>query len=173
VALERPGAGPIVIRPQTAETNGGHNIQQTIANPLLLGGPAAGTWNLLVDDVVSDNGDSLLQNARLTLHTTGGPPKIAPSSSWTSAVLDATTEVLAIDGITWDERVPAGATVAVLVRTCQQAGCSDNPSWSAAAKATPVEVPRGRYLQLRVDMTSNGSREPELHALQVDYRRSD
>jgi hypothetical protein len=38
------------------------------------------------------------------------------------------------------------------------------------AKATPFAVTAGRYVQLRVDMTSNGVLEPELRSLSVMYR---
>jgi subtilisin-like proprotein convertase family protein len=177
VKLERPGPNAVTIRPQGAGLpNGSRIVQLPIAMggmfAALLGGPADGLWRLHVDDVVPDSGDSSFQNARLTLHTTGGPPKVALTSSWTSQALDA-TDVLGIDGISWDERAPASASVKVFARTCQQAGCSDDPAWSEAVKAMPVIAARGRYLQLRVDMTSDGIREPELHALAVMYRREE
>jgi hypothetical protein len=38
--------------------------------------------------------------------------------------------------------------------------------------ATAFAVPPGRYLQVRVDMTSNGVQEPELRSLTVAYRRT-
>lgn len=79
--------------------------------------------------------------------------------------------MLAIDRITWDERLAQDASIKVFARTCQQAGCSDDPAWMEAVKAMPVVAARGRYLQLRVDMTSDGIHEPELHRLEVAYLR--
>jgi hypothetical protein len=65
-----------------------------------------------------------------------------------------------------------GAENEVHVRTCQQAGCSDDPAWSAAvAPSAAIAVAPGRYLQVRVDMISNGLVEPELRGLAVMYRR--
>ena len=138
----------------------------------LLGGLANGTWKLHVYDVVASAGDSALTAARLTLHTTGGPDKVARMASWTSPVLDGQTNVFAIDGVTWDERLPAGATLAVFVRACRQADCSDG-TWPMApvTKSAPFFVGAARYLQLRVDMTSDGTLEPELRSLVVMYRR--
>jgi subtilisin-like proprotein convertase family protein len=143
----------------------------TDATATLLRGAATGTWKLHVFDDVANGGDSQLQSAKLTLHTTGGPEKIAKTASWTSQILDAQTHVIAIDSVTWDDRLQAGAGVEVRVGTCQQADCSD-VTWSGAvAKATAFAVGPARYLQLRVDMTSNGSLEPELRSLSVMYRR--
>jgi len=142
------------------------------ALPTLLGGPANGAWRLDAYDVVGGGGDSLLRAAKLTLHTTGGPDKVARTAEWTSQVLDAQTGVFAIDGITWDERLPAGASVEVHIRTCQQADCSDGV-WSApVAKATGFLVDAGRYVQLRVDLSCDGALEPELRSLGVAYRRN-
>jgi hypothetical protein len=56
--------------------------------------------------------------------------KVAKAASWTSKVIDTTNPVTAINGITWKERVPTGASVQVQFRACQQAGCSDSPTWS-------------------------------------------
>jgi hypothetical protein len=36
----------------------------------------------------------------------------------------------------------------------------------------PFAVAPARYLQLRVEMTSNGTLEPELRSLSVAYRRA-
>jgi hypothetical protein len=36
----------------------------------------------------------------------------------------------------------------------------------------PFAVGPGPYLQLSVDMTSDGAREPELRSLSVNYRRA-
>ena len=183
VDLEAPGrSGAPGTRLAIGDTGGGDPdgiAQLTITSTApaglgaLLGGPARGDWKLHVYDVVANGGDSLLTDARLTLHTTGGPAMIAQVASWTSGVLEAQTDVVAIDGVTWDERVPSGASLSVYLRTCRQADCSDG-TWPAEPVATsaPFAVDPARYLQLRVDMTSDGTREPELRALSVMYRRA-
>ena len=86
-------------------------------------------------------------------------------------MIDATSNVFAVDAVTWKERVPAGATVEVHLATCAQADCSD-AAWSPPLiKGMAFAVVPGRYLQLRVDMTSDGSHEPELSGLAVTFRR--
>ena len=115
----------------------------------------------------------MLSSAKLTLHTMGGPERIAKAASWSSPVLDAQINVIAVDGVTWDERLPDGATLGVFVRTCQQADCSDGV-WSKKplTMSTAFAItPPARYLQLRVDMTSDGTQEPEPRSLAVMYRR--
>ena len=114
----------------------------------------------------------MIRSSRITLHTAGGPDQIARSATWTSPVLDASTAVRSIDSATWDQRVPDGATVDVRIRTCQQADCQDDTVWSdPIPRAAPFVVDPGRYVRLRVNMTSNGILEPELRSLTVKYRR--
>jgi len=137
----------------------------------LLGGTANGDWKLRVYDDVNMGGGSTLKSARLTLHTKGGPDKLARMASWTSQIIDAQTPVFAIDRVTWNERTPAGAKVAVHVRTCQQSDCSGADWPDPIARGAAFNVPRARYLQLRVDMTSNGTLEPELGGLAIVFRR--
>jgi hypothetical protein len=174
--LERPGAAPITIRDRVVQPGDGRqlialSIPSGPGDPLaaLLGGPAGGDWRLRVDDVVPTGGDSTIELARVTLHTTGGPDKVARSASWTSPVLDATTRVFAIDSLTWDDRLPPGSSLQVSIRACAQPDCSDG-LWSAVSN-TQFTIGPGRYLQVRVDMTSNGVLEPELRSLTIVYRR--
>lgn len=176
-ATAGPGVRRIIRDRETRDMDADRILQQTItptsdAAPLL-GGPSGGDWKLHVyDDPGGPGNNAQLKSAKITLHTTGGPERIARTASWTSPVLDAATCVRTIEGVTWTERLPDGAGLEVHVGTCQQADCSDGPAWSpAVAMSTAVEVPPGRYVQLRVDMTSNGVLEPELRALSVMYRR--
>jgi hypothetical protein len=141
----------------------------------LLGGASAGGWKLHMYDVIGGGGGggTTFESARITLHTHGGPDRVARSSTWISAPLDVTTRVLGIDGITWTERLPAAATVSVSYRACAQAACSDDPKWSGpVVNGAAGDVAPQRYLQLKVEMTSNGTLEPELRGLAVAYRRA-
>ncbi|HMG24634.1 MAG TPA: hypothetical protein VK607_25030, partial [Kofleriaceae bacterium] len=174
--LETPGGIRVAVRDKD-NTGGGNTktVQFTVpanaAAPLstLLGGAAHGDWKLhMFDDVAGgSNVAASLTRARLTLHTKAGPDKVARTASWTSSVIDATTSVLEIDGVTWQEHVPDGAAIKVRLATCQHASCDDAAFSEPVARAMPVVVPRARYLQVRVEMTSNGSRAPELQSLAV------
>jgi hypothetical protein len=86
-------------------------------------------------------------------------------------VIDAGTAVFAVDHVTWNERAVAGVSkVAVSVRTCTQPDCS-GASWpDPRPQGTAFNVTRGRYLQLRVDMASDGAVEPELGGLAIAFR---
>lgn len=177
VDLEAPGSPPrrVTIRSMTGLPAEGNRVVQLTIPPgttgalgALLGGNPDGTWKLYVYDLVAGGGVSTLKTAKLTVHTAAGPARIAPTASWTSQVLPLSGDVTEIDGVTWDARVGDGSAVNVLVRTCQQATCADG-AWRAA-QATPLPIPRSRYLQLRVEMTSNGILEPELRALRLQHR---
>jgi hypothetical protein len=139
----------------------------------LLGGPARGDWKLHVYDVTDRVDSSFLTRAKIMLHTAGGPAKIAPTASWISPVLALASDVFAIDGITLDARLPDGAAIAVRVRSCRQADCSDGTWSSPVTLSTPFTVDPAPYLQLGVDMTSNGALEPELRSLSINYRRAE
>jgi hypothetical protein len=113
----------------------------------------------------------VLQNANLTLHTTG-VDAIARTAQWLSPVRDAGSNVFAIDSVTWDARLHDGSPLEVHVRTCNAADCSDGGWSSAVPPSTAFAVPPGRYFQVRVDLSSNGIAEPELKSLTVKYRRA-
>jgi hypothetical protein len=79
--------------------------------------------------------------------------------------------VRAIDSVTWDPRVPDGAAIEVHVATCQSADCGD-AAWSPPVEmGAALDVEPGRYVQIRVDLTSDGVLEPELRSLAVEYHR--
>jgi subtilisin-like proprotein convertase family protein len=176
--VDGPGARG-TIREHSSDFGGNEIFQRTIsqATPVdslkaLLGGRAGGAWKLHVYDDVNGMGNrTRFKSAKITLHTAGGLERIARAASWTSKVLDTGTSVRAIDGATWDARLPDGASLEVRVATCRQPDCSD-AAWSQPVEmATPLDAPAGRYLQLRVDMTSDGVLEPELRSLVIQYRR--
>ncbi|HEY0484485.1 MAG TPA: proprotein convertase P-domain-containing protein [Kofleriaceae bacterium] len=177
VDLETPDGTRVPIRSKDDSLgNGGKTAQLTIPStaqaPLsgLLAGPVNGAWKLRVYDEPGGPGNaSSLLDARLTLHTGGGPEKIARTSSWTSPVINAGTAVFGVDRVTWNERLPSG--VRVRVRTCEHADCS-GASWpDPIPQGTAFSVTRGRYLQLKVEMTSDGTLEPELSGLDIAFRR--
>jgi hypothetical protein len=179
VDLETPGTASapgkrVTIRvDDTSLGQGDHIAQLTIpagvTGPLatLLGGPSNGTWKLHVYEDAADGSTGMLNTAKLTLHTTAGPERIARMASWTSPVLDFEADVDSIASVTWDERVPGGASLHVRVRSCHQADCSDGVWMPAPGQATRIAA---RYVQLQVEMTSDGVTEPELRDLRLETR---
>jgi subtilisin-like proprotein convertase family protein len=183
IDLESPAteAGPGVRRMirdhSPSDFNGPRTFQRTItaaagdSSKDLVGVPSTGEWKLHVYDDVGGGNRTQLRSATLTLHTRGGPVRIAKTASWTSQVLDAATLVRAIDSVAWDPRVPDGAAIEVHVATCQSADCGD-AAWSPPVEmGAALDVEPGRYVQIRVDMTSDGVLEPELRSLAVEYHR--
>ncbi|TMQ15777.1 MAG: hypothetical protein E6J90_24865 [Deltaproteobacteria bacterium] len=173
VDLETPGGVRINLPDPGALPPGDHVVQVTVpAGSSLLGGAADGNWKLHMYDVNGGGGGAIrFENAQLTLHTQGGPDKVARSAMWTSVPLDTGGNLVAIESISWVERPAPDASVKVRFRACQQASCGDNPDWSEpVSSGSGAIVAPQRYLQLRVEMTSNGTLEPELHGLAVAYR---
>jgi subtilisin-like proprotein convertase family protein len=134
----------------------------------------AGTWTMTVtDNVNGGGGSSTLLGFFVTVHTTGGNDQIAPSGTWIWTG-DLTTSLFRVDDIRWTERVPEGATPAeIRMRTCAMEGCADNPPWSGPiAQHVATNLESLRYLQIKVVMTSDGTRDTELQSLIIDYRRN-
>lgn len=155
-----------------ADPNGGN--QYIVSGVSLLGqGVAAdGIWKFGISDNSGSGstGNSTYNELHVTVHTAGGPGQIATASSWSSPVVENMTDVVLIDFVNWSERKPAGTTVAVRVRTCAVPTCADG-TWSEplANGAAPV-LPRNKYIQLGVEMTSMGVDEPEVDKINVQYR---
>ena len=134
--------------------------------------PANGLWSIGIADNSNTNpdGDSQFEELHITLRTTGGREQIATSSTWHSPVVANDTNVSLVDYVMWNERVPAGASVAVRMRTCGMPDCRDG-EWSAAiTNGMAPMLPPNRYVQLEVAMTSDGTLEPEVNSINVQYR---
>ena len=132
---------------------------------------ASGTWTLVAQDAASQDTGTLLDFA-VTPHFAGGEPPIPTASSFESSVRDlGTGTILSIDTLTWAERLPAGSDIAVSVRTCALPGDCAAAPWSPAVTAPggAPAVGAARYLQYRIDFTSDGDRAPALEWIRVDY----
>jgi hypothetical protein len=86
-------------------------------------------------------------------------------------VLALPSDVLLVNNVTWDARLPEGATVSVQVRSCGQSDCS-HAAWMPVTPPRATVLYPGRFLQLRVELTSNGVIEPELRSLTASYVRT-
>jgi hypothetical protein len=136
------------------------------------GAAAAGVWSLGIADAsnAQPGGDSRFEELHIAMHTRGGREQIAKSATWRSPVLENATAVSLVDSVKWSERLGAGATVAVRLRSCAMADCSDG-TWSQplANGAAPM-LAANRYLQLEVAMTTDGTHEAEVDKIEVQYR---
>jgi hypothetical protein len=173
----RPGGTPVIVQSHPGGLIGGSRLSMHAfsIDPALVGGPADGLWKIGVADDIDGlfTNTTTIDEVHLTLHTTGGPDQIAPTSTWRSPIKDLGTRLVKVDALTWDERAPAGTAVEVRLRSCEQADCADQPSWGdALPKGMPVALGQRRFLQAQVTMTSDGASEPELRALSLMYRRT-
>jgi subtilisin-like proprotein convertase family protein len=137
--------------------------------------PAGGIWHVRVVDTVPGNGGALT-DVRLAVHHAGGPDQLARSASFTSLVRDLGANVVSIDARRAGGHSPTADGIAVRLRGCDAPEQCEAEPWSAPlvdllspAGAVPGLAPR-RYLQYRVELTSNGEREPEVDWIEVDYR---
>jgi hypothetical protein len=154
-----------------ADTDSTDGRIERITSTALNGQPVNGTWTLSVNDhQTTDTGT--LNDFAITPHWNGGQAPIPTASSFDSTVRDLGAGVTAIDAVTWDERLPTGADIAVRVRTCAVATACAAAPWSVAI-TTPGGAPAvapAQFLQYRVELSSNGDRAPILDRLRVDYR---
>lgn len=173
--VTHPGGTPVVVRTHPFVSGGRVTTHAFSIDPALVGGPADGMWAVgVADDVnVFSNSNTSIEQVYLTLRTSGGPDQLARTATWLSPIKDLGTQLVKVDAITWDERVPAGTAVELRLRSCDQADCADEASWGEpVVKGMPVSRAQRRYLQAQVTMTSDGSNEAELRSLQIMYRRA-
>ncbi len=169
IRLIAPNGGSALVRPRSGACTQGR-FTERLTRLDLNGGPAAGTWLLRVNDLVASDAGTL-EDVQITVHHAGGEPPIAAVAAYESQVRDL-GDVAAITRVTWVERRPTGAAVAVRVRTCAEAaGCAGAP-WSAPlgnpAGGVPAVTPR-RFAQYRVELTSDGDRAPAVDEVSIEY----
>ncbi len=170
VRLIAPNGTVHVLRDNVGTTSSGV-VSERFSIATLNGGPVAGTWTLRLNDTLSSDSGTLL-DFQVTPHHAAGEAPIPLASSFESTVRDLGNAV-SIDAVDWGERVPTGADVQVRVRTCAVVEDCATASWSA-----PITAPGGadpgvaaqRYLQYRIDFTSNGDRAPAVEWLRIDYQ---
>jgi subtilisin-like proprotein convertase family protein len=167
--LRAPSGTEVVVFDPSDSTSGSWTERFVVTG--LNGQLASGTWTLVAQDAASQDTGTLLDFA-VTPHFAGGDPPIPTASSFESSVRDlGTGTILSVDTLTWAERLPAGSDIAVSVRTCALPGDCAAAPWSPAVTAPggAPAVGAARYLQYRIDFTSDGDRAPALEWLRVDY----
>jgi subtilisin-like proprotein convertase family protein len=169
IRLIAPNGAVALLRDNVGGSTSGTEMQRLFRTDLS-GAPVAGTWILRVNDTASSDTGTLL-DFQVTPHYAGGEPPIATTSAYESQIRDL-GNVAAITRVSWTERLPAGADIAVRMRTCAAAAECTTESWSAPisdpAGGAPAVTPR-RFVQYRVELTSNGDRPPALDDLKIDY----
>lgn len=169
VRLRAPNGTEFLLRDNTGGAT--DNAIDKMVTTGLNGAPASGTWTLRVNDTLSSD-TGTIQDFQLTVHYAGGDPPIPTTASYESTVRDLGNAV-SIDSVDWGERLPAGADVQLRVRTCAAPGDCASAAWSAPITApggTDPGVTAQRYLQYRVDLTSNGDRAPAVEWVRIDYQ---
>jgi subtilisin-like proprotein convertase family protein len=167
--LAAPSGQPVTIRNHTGTGGGTDFVQIHVTDPQLVGGPAAGTWVLGLGDDVTGGNTSALREFHLTLHTSGGPDQVATTATYVTPVHALGGALARITDVAWIERAAVASEVAL--RACEQPDCSDAPPWSEqlAQHATPT-LPAAPYVQARVTLHSDGTRETELDSLTIRYQ---
>ncbi len=127
----------------------------------------AGLWKLVVKDQTGGQTGSL-DSWSIAAFVTGGPPVLAPASSWTSATHEIAATV--IDTVTFAAIVPPGSSAAAWVRTCDDTPCDDEPWTGPYQSGDPVTSEPRRYAQVRVDLTATTDEEPALDWVELQYR---
>ncbi len=171
VTLIAPSGAQLLLRNRvgggTAVVGDSDHYVFTAANGL----PVAGTWALRFADLeIQDVG--VIRDFQLTLHHDAGEPPVPALAAYESPVRDLGNVVI-VERVSWNARVPAGSDVAVLLRTCATAeACAAEP-WSAAlvdaSGATPPDVAPRRFVQYRVELGSSGDAAAALEAVRIDY----
>jgi hypothetical protein len=171
VTLRAPDGTSATLRDRTDAGTSGDRVERFTVTTLG-GAAAAGTWKLFVQDAASGS-TGTLEDFAVTPHYAGGAPPI-PAIAAAESQLHDLGDVVTIDQVSWSARTPAGTSVAVRVRTCADATACAAAPWSAAHTAPgPPAVTPARWLQYRIELSSDGDRTAALDAIRVDYHTRD
>lgn len=171
IRLIHPGGDEVVLR-NNSDLGGNGNRVLRFTTEIFDDTAAAGEWRVKVSDTVSTTAGTI-RDVQLAVHLANGPDQVARSAAFTSLVQDLGADVVSIDTVRFGGRAPSPAGIAVRLR-----GCDAPEQCAAAAWSEPITDGGGgaagitvtRYLQYRVELTSDGEREPELDWLELDYR---
>ncbi len=169
IRLVHPSGDEVLLR--TNSTDGGNGNRSLRFNVATFDDtPAAGAWGLRVTDTAQGNSGTLL-DFQVAVHMANGPDQVARTASFTSLVRDLGAGVIAIDTVHLGARIPAGTTIQVRLRSCDAPELCATTAWSPAITdgGTPAMAP-ARYIQYQLELTSDGSRAPELDSFALDYR---
>lgn len=170
VRLVHPGGNEVLLR-DNSDAGGNGNRALRFSTAAFDDTQAAGTWSVRVTDTVPGTGGTIT-DVQLAVHLANGPDQVARSAAYTSLVQDF-GGVAAIDQVRFGGRSPLPGGIAVRLRSCDAPEqCAATP-WGEAVTDGAGGVPQvdvKRYVQYRVELTSDGEREPEVDWIEIDYR---
>jgi hypothetical protein len=170
--LIAPNGASVTLRDNTGGSVDCGCTEQFTLDGAFVGVPVDGTWILRVVDGFAEDAGTI-RDVAITVHYAGGAPPIPATSAFESTVRDLGADpVTSIDAITWTERLPVGSDLAVRLRTCATPEDCAGAAWSdpVSTPGNPPTVAPARYLQYRIELTSDGDRAPALERLQIDYQ---
>lgn len=166
--LVHPGGNEVLLRNNSGEGGSGPRTLR-FTTTAFDDTPAEGTWIVRATDTQQAQSGTIT-DVQLAVHMANGPDQIARASSYTSLVRDLGADVGAMGVVHFGARIPTGADVAVRLRGCDTPEACLAEPWSAPlADGDPAGLPPRRYLQYRVELSSNGEREPEVDWVEVAY----
>lgn len=172
--LVHPGGNEVRLRDNSGDGGDGARTWR-YATDAFDDTPASGIWHVRVVDNQPGNSGSIT-DVDVAVHHHEGPDQLARSAAFTSLVRDLGAGVVALDTLRVGGRSPTADGIAVRLRGCdapEQCAAepwSDRITGALAAGGVPVDLPPRRYVQYRVELTSDGEREPELDWIELDYR---
>jgi hypothetical protein len=131
---------------------------------------AGGQWRVrFVDELSGDSGTIL--DVKLTVHYSGGPAPIATAAAFESGVRDLGGAAV-VTKLSWVELAPGASDVQLRLRSGTSAADCLAAPWSEPftdpAGTAPMSLSVSRFMQYRIEFTSNGAAAPEVDAVQID-----
>jgi hypothetical protein len=165
-AIAPNGTEHVVLPVGGSNDTGNHTVRWTIP---LDGVDAGGAWTLRVrDSAINRVGN--VSSVAMTVRYDGGQAPIAPYAVYESAVEDLGA-VIGFDRVTWNGRIPPGASVQVRLRGCNDpAECTAEPWSEPVANGARPQLAAHRYAQYRLELSTDGDRTASVDVVDIDYR---
>lgn len=129
----------------------------------------AGTvpWKLVVDDNAQSAAGNI-GSIMVAIGYRGGPAPVASSARFESKPRPLPAEAAEIVAVRTVPAAPAGATIAISIRTCRTAEACASAAWQPVTDA--LSIPAEPFVEYRLELGSDGWAVPSVERVEIDYR---
>jgi hypothetical protein len=160
-------SGAIVQLHDGSSASGGFTVFRWVQNVQLPANePLSGTWGLRLRPTGGGFTNVTRNFAALTLHYEAGPDTYPRSSSYISPLLDLEVEASPTSLEATSIVIPEGSAVTTSVRTCDETGTACG-EWFTSIDVANGVAERGRFAQIRVELTTDGRDAPLVDAVEL------
>jgi hypothetical protein len=125
------------------------------------------SWKLVVEDNALGAAGSI-GGIMVATGYRGGPPPVTPAARFESKPRPFPAEAVEIVDARTIPLAPAGATIAISIRTCATPDACAAAAWQPVAGESAI--PAAPFIEYRLELGSDGWAVPSVERVEIDYR---